>query len=244
MAVRAVLIDLGGTLWTEHVDLEAIETTAAGRLALALPGIDLDEARLLAQLLADECEAHKADTVQDLRPIVSAAARRAGLKAMPNVDLVRAAMGVPPDPHWLLPGADELLGAISGAGLRCVLVSNTWWYRGDDLAEALDQMGVGAQFDGFISSLDVERRKPDPAIFGAALAVAGSTMAETVMVGNSETNDILGARRLGIRTVRVAIEEDLPTMSAADYVTGSLTELAGLFFSGALSQLGLGRRRT
>jgi FMN phosphatase YigB (HAD superfamily) len=48
------------------------------------------------------------------------------------------------------------------------------------------------------------------------------------MIGNSEDNDILPACALGIRTLRVAIEEPAPAGSAASQVVGSLTETTSM----------------
>jgi FMN phosphatase YigB (HAD superfamily) len=55
------------------------------------------------------------------------------------------------------------------------------------------------------------------------------------MVGNSEAKDVLPARALGIRTIRVAIEEPPPAISAADAVTSSLDEVARLLTSWSTS---------
>ena len=43
--------------------------------------------------------------------------------------------------------------------------------------------------------------KPQPRIFGIALARLGCTAAETVMVGDTWANDIAGARAAGVRAV-------------------------------------------
>ncbi len=48
------------------------------------------------------------------------------------------------------------------------------------------------------------------------------------MVGNSEVNDIEAARALGMRTIRVCIEEPVATTTAADAVVASLNELAAV----------------
>jgi FMN phosphatase YigB (HAD superfamily) len=50
------------------------------------------------------------------------------------------------------------------------------------------------------------------------------------MVGDSEPNDIEPAHALGMLTIRVAIEESLPSASVADYVCGSLSEVARVLF--------------
>ncbi len=46
--------------------------------------------------------------------------------------------------------------------------------------------------------------KPHPSIFEAALAHVGAAPAQAVMVGDSLTHDIEGARQLGMRAVLVA----------------------------------------
>ena len=46
-----------------------------------------------------------------------------------------------------------------------------------------------------------------------------------VMIGNSETKDIILAADMGMRTVRVAIEESVPAVSRADFVCSSLEEV-------------------
>jgi len=53
------------------------------------------------------------------------------------------------------------------------------------------------------------------------------------MVGNSESKDVVPARRLGLRSIRVAIEEPRPAASEADGVAGSLEEAARLLHAWA-----------
>ena len=73
-----------------------------------------------------------------------------------------------------------------------------------------------------MTSLDVGFRKPHSAFFAAALREAGCEPAACLMIGNSEANDIQPALALGMRTIRVAIEEPPPTASAAHAVVTSL----------------------
>jgi FMN phosphatase YigB (HAD superfamily) len=50
--------------------------------------------------------------------------------------------------------------------------------------------------------------------------------AEVVLVGNSEVNDIEPAGKLGMRSIRVGIEEPLPERTCADVLATSLFDVA------------------
>jgi putative hydrolase of the HAD superfamily len=76
-----------------------------------------------------------------------------------------------------------------------------------------------------VTSIDVGWRKPHPAIFTAALEALGVPADRAAMVGNSETSDIIPAAALGMRTIRVAIEEPRPPVTQADTVVTSLDEV-------------------
>jgi beta-phosphoglucomutase-like phosphatase (HAD superfamily) len=87
-------------------------------------------------------------------------------------------------------------------------------------------LGVAHLVDSIIASLDIGFRKPHSAIFKAAIFEAGCDAAECVMIGNSDTKDIEPAIQLGMRAIRVAIEEPPPPpISAAEAV---LTGLAAV----------------
>ncbi|HZD38473.1 MAG TPA: HAD family hydrolase, partial [Actinomycetes bacterium] len=87
--------------------------------------------------------------------------------------------------------------------------------------------------DAYVSSLDVGFRKPHRAMFDAGLRAAGAPAERCAMVGNSEDKDVRPAKALGLRTIRVAIEEPHPATTEADAVTTSLDEVAHLLTSWA-----------
>jgi FMN phosphatase YigB (HAD superfamily) len=62
-------------------------------------------------------------------------------------------------------------------------------------------------------------------MFKTALAMADAVPDEAVMVGNSEQKDITPARELGMRTIRVCVEEPCALDSVADAVVMSLSEV-------------------
>ncbi len=121
--------------------------------------------------------------------------------AVPGLDLgaVRRAM-VASLEFTSFSDAEPALRALRERSLRLVAVSN--WDC--SLSRSLDSAGVGALLDGAVSSAEVGEHKPSPAIFCAALAVAGVQAAEALHVGDSPVNDVEGARAAGIRAVLLA----------------------------------------
>jgi putative hydrolase of the HAD superfamily len=94
-----------------------------------------------------------------------------------------------------------LLESLRAAGLKVALVSNAvdppWLLHRD-----LERMGIAQRVDFAVFSSEVGRRKPDPAIFRAALERLDVAPGEALHVGDRLYEDVLGASRLGIRTVQ------------------------------------------
>jgi HAD superfamily hydrolase (TIGR01549 family) len=67
--------------------------------------------------------------------------------------------------------------------------------------EKLSYCGLDGLIDVLVTSEDVGVAKPDPAIFHAALEQLACRPDEVVMVGDSWENDVVGASRVGIRSV-------------------------------------------
>jgi len=111
---------------------------------------------------------------------------------------------------------------------RLALVSNF-----DHAATArriLAEHGVAPFFDPILVSEEFGRRKPHPAIFGAALAAVETRAADAVYIGDSVADDVVGARNAGLRAIWVnAKREPLPAGAPQpDYVIAHLNELPSL----------------
>lgn len=65
----------------------------------------------------------------------------------------------------------------------------------------LDRIGVDHLFDFIVYSAEVGAAKPDAAIFQKALICARAEPPAAVHVGDDPANDILGAARVGMRTI-------------------------------------------
>lgn len=94
--------------------------------------------------------------------------------------------------------ARPALAALRALGLRIVCVSN-WDHA---LGEVLERIGLAPCFDAVLTSAAAGARKPDPAIFEAALALAGCGAGEAIHVGDGEA-DVEGARAAGIDVLRI-----------------------------------------
>jgi putative hydrolase of the HAD superfamily len=112
--------------------------------------------------------------------------------------------------------AAPALTELRARGLTLVVVSN--WDC--SLPEVLAAVALLDLVDAVIPSAVVGAAKPDPAIFEAALAAAGSAPAEALHVGDSIENDVEGARKAGIRALLLGRDgagdlrtlDELPTL--------------------------------
>ena len=97
---------------------------------------------------------------------------------------------------------DDARPALEGlrkSGLRLVCVSN-WDIS---LSEVLQRCGLDDALDGVVTSAESGVRKPDPAIFHAALEIAGCGAGEALHVGDTVAEDIAGAGAAGIRALHL-----------------------------------------
>ncbi|MFH1724291.1 MAG: HAD-IA family hydrolase [Elusimicrobiota bacterium] len=87
-------------------------------------------------------------------------------------------------------------------------------------------LGLHHYFDQIITSEDFGVVKPDPKPFRKALEVLGTEPSETMMVGDWPERDILGAKKLGIKTAWAKYGDNFNTkISGADYELGDIIEL-------------------
>jgi putative hydrolase of the HAD superfamily len=97
------------------------------------------------------------------------------------------------------PDAAPALGRLRDRDLRLVVVSN--WDC--SLPSVLERCGLGGLIDGAVSSAESGARKPDPAIFAAALRRASCQASEALHVGDTPEEDLDGARAAGIRALLI-----------------------------------------
>lgn len=92
------------------------------------------------------------------------------------------------------PDSGPALAELRARGLTLVCVSN--WDC--SLGQVLERCGLAEALDGVVSSAEAGARKPDPAIFTAALELAGCAPGEALHVGDTASEDVAGARAAGM----------------------------------------------
>lgn len=104
------------------------------------------------------------------------------------------------DIAYLCPEAGlRTLTALRARGYQLGLITN----REDQarFEEQLDQLGLRGHFDLLLTAGEAGVSKPNPAIFGLALARAGLTADQALYVGDNYWADVVGAERAGMRAV-------------------------------------------
>ena len=96
-----------------------------------------------------------------------------------------------------VPGIRRILERLRGRTVVGIVTNN----QVAEQEEKLDHFGLRALIDFMVVSEGVGVAKPDPKIFRLALERAHAAPADAVMVGDSWTSDVAGARNVGIRPV-------------------------------------------
>jgi putative hydrolase of the HAD superfamily len=195
--MRAVFLDSLGTL----VELES--PVPRLRAALHELGFAVEEERVarafgaeVAYYIDHHTEGRDQSTLAELRNRCAAVFHdELGVPELPLPDAREALLG-----SLSFRAFDDVAPALRdlrARGLKLYVVSN--WDC--SLREVLGSAGLLDLVDDAISSAEAGAAKPDPAPFRAALQAAGCEPQEAVHVGDSEENDVAGARAAGIRAV-------------------------------------------
>ena len=124
---------------------------------------------------------------------------------------------------FLYEDVSAVLTELAQRGLKLGLISNSHRclssFQQHFELEGLIAAAVSSSEHGFM--------KPHPSIFGAALTLAGVAAAESVMVGDSLSHDIDGARRVGMRGILVHRSDDPPPVTDVPVIRsmGELLEI-------------------
>lgn len=210
MGFRAVLFDVGDTLWHSA---EAPPPAEFRRLAslrarkyLARENIpapdDLDVSRIawdaveLAMKRARDTDRIEPDYAEVGR--IALAEHGMRLSYQQAVGLLDAIYVSGADGgKAAYPDARTTLETLRARGFKLAIVSNRA-FGGDRFRDDLRAAGLDIDWDATIVSVEVGYLKPHPEIFRSALAALDVPAHQSLMVGNSLAEDIAGAQALGI----------------------------------------------
>jgi putative hydrolase of the HAD superfamily len=208
--IRAVLFDLGHTLWdfapTEHARYRAV-LRMHRRLEAALdddvpPPALLDQA--LSATIARWTEEWDAGQLEQ-RPsdrVVSEALGRLNLTPSDKVvhGLTKLFFGRDADMPVIEPEGMAAIATLHRRGLPLGCVTNTLLLE-EAVTDTLRRLGLHGYLRSVVVSSAMGYHKPHPSLFTRALDELGVVAAEAVFVGDRLVDDIGGARAVGMRTV-------------------------------------------
>jgi phosphoglycolate phosphatase-like HAD superfamily hydrolase len=179
MPVRAVLLDLDGTLVDsfDHI-LSAFEAVLESR------GVPAPEPARLASLASRALD----DCYRALVP---------ELECHELVEAHRCWQRERPDPPGAFPGAGLALERLRDSSIRRAVVTSR---SREGAARVLEQTGLGSQLDVLVCCDDAAAPKPDASAFLLALARLGEQPSGAAVVGDGAV-DIEAGRALGCLTV-------------------------------------------
>ena len=141
----------------------------------------------------------------------------------------------PPPAHV---DAVQVLQGIKDMGLKMGLISNTGMTPGFTFRFYMEERGMLDYFQTLTFSDEVKLAKPGSEIFMMTLKALGATPEQTIHVGDHVTNDVVGAKRCGMKTIWISgfyeredpndpeTEPDITVSSLADVVP-AVAKLAG-----------------
>ncbi len=113
-----------------------------------------------------------------------------------------------------LPGVRETIARLSQQGVVLAVLSDSE-STSEVLHARLVKLGLGGRFMAVVSSYDLERTKPDPACYRAALMAMGMRAEQVAFVGH-DADELAGAKAAGLRTLAFNFE---PGAKADRYLT-------------------------
>jgi HAD superfamily hydrolase (TIGR01662 family) len=154
-----------------------------------------------------------------------------GFQSVPDLTLREAldAMYAVTQQNWYLEeDAIPTLEVLRECGLRLGMISNT--SDDENVQQLLDRWELRRYFENIITSAGCGIRKPDERIYRLALETFNVPAEQTAMVGDTLDADILGANRMGIKSIwitrRVAGLD--PSPAKPDAIVSTLSEIPAI----------------
>ena len=239
--VSAVLFDYGGTLVTfsrPEAALEAAYQRIEGYLRAE--GWTPPGAGVLLRDVHDRVEeafaAHqRSGSLEEINLIAVARQAYSDLGMALDEATLDETLRIEQEAWWegvqVDPEAVPTIEGLRARGLRVGLCSNAP-YRIPSMYAQLRHVGLADHLDAVTFSGQIGWRKPSPRIMEAAAAAVGSPPGEIVMVGDSVSDDVAGARAVGMAAVllRRPGSEAPPALEPPIISIDSLSAIALLLF--------------
>jgi HAD superfamily hydrolase (TIGR01549 family) len=239
MSLRAVLFDIGDTLWHSQAapPPEEFRRLAAGRAAEALRrfGLSHRDPALVSRTAWNEMEAamKRARSSDFVEPrygeVCQAAMRELGLDlSVEQAAYLLESTYISGSEGGKAPydDASEVLRELRRRGFRLGVVTNRA-FGGERFRADMREAGLDIGWDAESVSVEVGYLKPHRALFDHALDQLGVRPHDALMVGNSLAEDIAGAQRIGMLAAWRRSAPDAEGV-VPDFSFDELTELLDL----------------
>ena len=241
MPARAVIFDLGHTLWDFVPDLNLRRISILRMHARLLDALgEAPSPRKLDSALHNSTtrmmERWSNDYDDLTQPATSVLVRDAlqALEVSVEDDVLReltaAVFGRDVEMPFIEPDSLAALGELDGRGLSLACVTNTILLD-IGIRDVLERLGLHRYIRHAVVSSAAGYRKPHGSLFLQAAAALGCSPHEAVFVGDRLRDDIAGAKAVGMRAVLTHQYRQEPIESARvapDAVIERLGELPGL----------------
>jgi len=202
---KAVFFDAGGTLFRPYPSVGHIYEKVSRRYGCRIPGARLEELFHEAWLKRDGLKglaSHSSEKVEKhwWRDLVGEVFSKAGpIENFEEFFEELYDVFGSPESWQLFPDTVEVLSRLKQEKKILGIVSN-WDSR---LFHLCDGLGLSPYFDFVLASAVFGAAKPNPRICQEALDRAGAAAHESIHIGDSYQDDILGAAGIGMRAVLV-----------------------------------------
>ncbi len=197
----AVLLDMDDTIFDHSLTCrEAIRRVRREREYLLTRSLDALWSEYLTLLNAPpttRAPGMSSSAMRERRWAILAASCGADLDPEEAAELSRSYRAHYQSVRRAVPGSVALVRRLHRSA-RVAIVTNN---EVSEQEEKLKFLGLGDAVDALVVSEAVGSSKPDPVIFEEALRRVATASENAVMLGDSWTNDVLGARGAGIRPV-------------------------------------------
>lgn len=214
MTIRAVIFDLGHTLWDiepgDGVELARVYRVMRDELCARLPRDDVPAAdvlqRAVTDVLRDSADTYFMRGEHEVQPASHAWVHQACVRLGLDVDEAILRELAPPlfateiDRLRCAEGTVEALAALNAEGYALGCVTNTL-ADGETIRRMLEKHRVLHLMRSVVVSSDAGYRKPHRSLFETALRETGVSAHEAVFVGDAPWHDIAGAREAGMFAV-------------------------------------------